>query len=164
MGEKRRCDVEQQPQAGGTSLFCLPAIVRHVFLPPEINQPEPGDGSKQNPPTERCSFPAVPRENSAKRTARSTLATPVRFSVKRGAAVRPAWPEPTPTPHPTPLPPFPQQGGLKRLTGSSCVAVDIWQRVFPPDSRLRDRFTGTSETLNALSLPCRRPLLHQFFF
>lgn len=83
------------------------------------------------------------------------------WSQRSSCAFRSARSPPTPTP-----PPFRQQGGLKCLTGSSCVAVAICHRVYccPPDSHLSDRFTGTSETLNALSLPCRKCLLNQSFF
>lgn len=83
------------------------------------------------------------------------------WSQRSSCAFRSARSPLTPTP-----PPFRQQGGLKCLTGSSCVAVAICHRVYccPPDSHLSDRFTGTSETLNALSLPCRKCLLNQSFF
>lgn len=127
VGKKRLCDVEQQPQKAGPSLFCLPAIVRSVFLPSPTSQ----------------SLDMTPNKTPQKNPSSSVLRE------ARGAAVRS-----------DPPPPFPQQGGLKCLTGSSCVAVDICHRVFccPPDSHLSDRLTGTSKSLTAVPLPCRKCL------
>lgn len=162
-GEKRPCDVkQQQPHTGG---MCPPAI-RQLFLPLKRNQPKPGDNSQQKTQTECWSSPAVHRGTQPNSHYEALLQ--VQFS----SAWRPEEQLYTqmvqnPPPHATPLPhphthlPFPQQGGLKCLTGSSCVAVAICHRVFccPPDTHLSDRFTGTSKTFNTLSSPCRKCLL-----